>query len=1076
MFDDVGLVERRLRRELWERLLPLVHRDRAPLTVAAGPDPEHLEPVAPGHEWGTPWGTTWFGLDGQVPERWAGGRVEAIVDLGFRRDPPGFQCEGLVVERAADGGLRPLHGVHPRRMTTPVAADPGPVSILVEAAANPSFPQFRPSPMGSPATAPDRPLYRFRRAELVLVDPEMEALVHDLDVIGGTLSTLADDDPRRPRLAVLIGAALDRLARSPGDPAAARRMLAPALEPAVGAARRHRTIATGHAHIDTAWLWPMRETVRKCVRTFSSAVQLLDEYPEHRFACSQAQQYAWVEDGHPELFEAIRAHVEAGRWVPVGGMWVEADMNLPSAESLARQIVHGQRWFEERFGRRCTEMWIPDVFGYPAGLPQLFAAGGMTRFVTQKLSWNQQNRFPHHTFWWEGMDGTRVLTHFPPVDTYNAEITPAEVDHAVRGFRDHGWSGVSLMPFGYGDGGGGPTAEMLERRRRLADLDPRTTVEIGTPAELFAAVEREIARGASPPVWRGELYFEMHRGTLTSQLRTKLGNRRCERLLVEAELWAATGGAHADVDELWREVLTQQFHDVLPGTSIAWVHADAEATFERVGARLEAIVDDRLRTLLPPGRWLANPAGVDVDGVVVLDAAVADRWRAADAEEAAVGDVGDVGEEGDVGDVGEVGAVTGSAALGAAGASQVLADGGLAFGATVPAFGTAPATAGAVDDRVVVTESSMVNGRLAVRWDEAGALTSIIDLARAREVVPAGARAAVLEIAPDRPVEYDAWDLEVWTRDAGVVVPASDVRVVDRGPLVGRVAVHSELGPSSATVTYELRAGSPELLVHVDLDWHHDEHLLSMAFPLDVRADTAACDVQLGLVHRPTHRSTSWDAAKFEVCAHRFVDVAEPGFGVAVLNDGRYGHGLADGAVRVSLARAAKYPDPDADHGSHAVTLGVLPHGVGRASVLAAAQRLNAPPRLVVVERPAELGVPGGTLAAAPPGAGTAALPAPVVRLSGPGADSVEVDAVKLADDRSGDLVVRLHEALGDRAAVTMATSRRIGGAWRCDLLEEPRTGEEVGDGVVVLVLRPFELVTLRLRTVDGSDGRSARG
>ncbi len=1045
MFDDVGLVERRLRRELWERLLPLVHRDRATLTLAAGPDPDHLEPVAPGHEWGTPWGTTWFELTGQVPDRWVGGRVEAIVDLGFRRDPPGFQCEGLVVERDADGALRPLHGVHPRRMTTPVTSGPGPVSILVEAAANPSFPQFRPSPMGSPTTAPDRPLYRFRRAELVLVDPEAEALVHDLDVLGGTLATLADDDPRRPRLAALIGAALDRLAVSPAEPAAARRVLAPALEPAVGTARRHRTIAIGHAHIDTAWLWPMRETVRKCVRTFASAVRLLDEHPEHRFACSQAQQYAWVEDRHPELFAAIRDHVDAGRWVPVGGMWVEADMNLPSAESLARQIVHGQRWFEERFGRRCTEMWIPDVFGYPAGLPQLFAAGGMTRFVTQKLSWNQQNRFPHHTFWWEGLDGTRVLTHFPPVDTYNAEITPAEVDRAVRNFRDHGWSGVSLMPFGYGDGGGGPTAEMLERRRRLAELDPRTTVEVGTPAELFTAVEREIARGATPPVWRGELYFEMHRGTLTSQLRTKLGNRRCERLLVEAELWAATAGAHADVDELWREVLTQQFHDILPGSSIAWVHADAEAVFERVGARLEAMVDERLRTLLPRGRWLANPADVAVDGVVVLDAADAGRWRAA-GEEAALDEAGDE--------------------VVAPGAPQVLADGGLALAATVPAFGVAPAGPGAAGDRVVVTESSMVNGRLAVRWDDAGALTSIIDLARAREVVPAGARAGVLELAPDHPVEYDAWDLEVWTRDGGTPVPAGDVRVVDRGPLVGRVAVRTVFGPSSATVTYELRAGSPELLVHVELDWHHDEHLLSMAFPVDVRADTAACDVQLGLVHRPTHRSTSWDAAKFEVCAHRFVDVAEPSFGVAVLNDGRYGHGLADGTVRVSLARAAKYPDPDADHGSHAVTLGVLPHGAGRAPVLAAARRLNVPPRLVVVERPE----------GAPPSAGSATVPTPVVRLSGPGADSVEVDAVKLADDRSGDLVVRLHEALGDRAAVTVAAGPRIGGAWRCDLLEEPRAGEEVGDGVVVLALRPFELVTLRLRLVDGGDGRSARG
>jgi alpha-mannosidase len=293
---------------------------------------------------------------------------------------------------------------------------------------------------------------------------------------------------------------------------------------------------------------------------------------------------------------------------------------------------------------------------------------------------------------------------------------------------------------------------------------------------------------------------------------------------------------------------------------------------------------------------------------------------------------------------------------------------------------------------------------------------------------------------------------------------------VDAGPLVGRVAVRTTFGPSSATVTYELRAGAPELLVHVDLDWHHDEHLLSMAFPLDVRADTAACDVQFGVVHRPTHPSTPWDAAKYEVCAHRFVDVTEPGFGVAVLNDGRYGHCLFGGAVRVSLARAAKYPDPTADHGRHSVTLALLPHGADRAAVRAAAARLNRPVRVIQVppvDRAAS-DAPASTTGLTPP-------PASVVRLDGPRAAGVEIDAVKLADDGSGDLVVRLHEALGDRAAITVSGPQRIVDAWRCDLLEDPVSGEDVGDGVVVVTLRPFELVTLRLRRGPGTDGRDTR-
>ncbi len=1027
MHDDRELVERRIRRELTERVLPLVHRDHRPLAIESGPDLDHLKPSLAGEAWGAPWQTTWFRLRGVVPDEWAGGRVEAVVDLGFTPAPAGFQCEGLVAAVDADGRWTPRHGLHPNRMYSPIGSRPGPVELHVEAASNPSFPQFRPSPLGSPATAGDAPLYRFRGARLVLVDTEAESLVHDLDVLDGIARSLPTVEPRRARLLAVIASALDAVP----DIDRARAIVRPELAD-VGAAGRHRVVAVGHAHIDTAWLWPTRETQRKCARTFASAVALMDDDPDFRFACSQAQHYEWIERRHPELFEAIGQRVERGQWIPVGGMWVEPDMNLPAGESLVRQIVHGQRYFEQRFGRRCTEVWIPDVFGYPAGLPQVFAAGGMTRFVTQKLSWNQQNRFPHHTFWWEGLDGTRVLAHFPPVDNYNAEVTPGEIAHTVENFREHAWSGLSLMPFGYGDGGGGPTREMLERARRLATADPRATVELGTPAHFFEAVEREVCRGADVPVWRGELYLETHRGVLTSQLRTKVGNRRCERLLVEAELWAAAAGRAAPVEELWRDLLTQQFHDILPGSSIGWVHDEAEAVFERVAAAAESSIAASLASIAPAGTWLANAADVPIDAVVVV---------AGDALDAI------------------------DASGGAAGPTQRLEDGRVAFRASAPALGLAPVDPRPVDDAVVVTESSMLNRHLAVRWDPLGAITSIIDIERARELVSSGERAAVLELARDRPVEYDAWDLEAWTRrGASPLAGPAEIEVLDAGPLVGRIRVTRKFGPSTAAVVYELRAGAGELLVHVDLDWRHDEHLLSIAFPLDVRAETAACDVQFGVVHRPTHPSSPWDAAKFEVCAHRFVDLSEPSFGVAVLNDGRYGHCVFDGAVRVSLARAAKYPDPDADHGAHAVTLAVRPHGPGLADVRAAASLLNRSLRVV------------GNGDGADHADDTAA--APVVAVHGAGgrpAPGVEVDAVKLADDGSGDLVVRLHEACGDRARVSVLARRPIGWAWRCDLLEVPGDPEEVGDGIVAIALVPFELVTLRLRLRRGFDGRELK-
>ncbi len=981
---DRNLIDERIKRELFERVLPLIERERRPLQITSGPTLEDQRPFVAGTQWGPPWGTTWFTFTGEVPESWDGQRVEAVLDLGFHPDAAGFQCEALVVDEMG----RPVQGIHPRRTNLRLPADPGPVTIHLEAASNPSFVQFAPSPLGSPATAGDRPLYRFRRAELQLIDSEAEALAHDLDVLSGLMQAMADGDPRRDRFRQRIAEALDRLP----DVGAMRDLVRPLLA-TTAAAGTHRVIATGHAHIDTAWLWPIREAVRKCTRTFASAVRLMDEYPEYRFSCSQAQQYAWIEEQHPELFEQISLKVGGGQWLPVGGMWVEADMNLPSGESLARQIVHGQRWFESRFGRRCTEVWIPDVFGYPASMPQLYAAGGMHRFVTQKLSWNTTNRFPHHTFWWEGLDGTRVLTHFPPVDTYNAEVTPAECVASAGRFRDAAWSDWSLMPFGHGDGGGGPTREMLERARRLADLDGSPRVSIGSPAEFFEHVEREVFDGAPVPVWRGELYFETHRGTLTSQLRTKAGNRRCERLLREVELWSATAGRAADVDDLWREVLTQQFHDIIPGSSIAWVHDDAERTHASVAEALEMRLDALFDELVPASPHLANAAGVDRDEVVEVEGSGPMRVQ-------------------------------------------------------VPANGIAEMVARPAEDHVVVTESSMINHHLAVRWDETGALVSVIDLAHARELLPTGERGAVLEFAPDRPVRYDAWDLESWTPALGQpLLRPQSVEVTERGPLVGRVQVRHEFGPSSATVTYTLRAGSPRLDFGVVFDWQHAEHLLSMSFPLDVRAETVACDIQFGHVHRPTHPSHSWEAAKFEVCAHRYVDVSEQDFGVAVLNDGRYGHGLFDGRVRVSLARAARYPDPDADRGEHGVNLALFPHGAGLDDVVAEAERFNHPLRVVV-------------------GSAARPVPDPIVKLIG---DGVEIDAIKPADDDPADLIVRLHEAVGNRTRITVSSDSRILAASRCNLLEEPQSGLEVGDGICALTVKPFELVTLRLTRSIGT-------
>lgn len=1029
MHDDSVLVERRIRRELNERVMPAMYSASVPMQVEAWDAPGEpvpyseaiaalatdSRPFAIGSKWSRPWGTTWFRFTADVPAAWAGAQLEAVIDLGFHPDSAGFQSEGLVWAPGPDGKGAPVQGIHPRRTGLPLPDAPaGALEIVVEAAANPAFPMVgtRFGHLGSLKTSGDTPIYSLRQASLAVRDDNVFHLLLDVEVLLGLMAALPATDKRRQRLLREIESAFNALDLYDvaGTAAAARTLLQPALalHARDGA---HHVVAVGHAHIDSAWLWPIRETVRKCARTFASATRMMDVYPEYRFVCSQAAQYEWMEQQYPALFERISERVARGQWQPVGAMWVEADTNLPSGESLVRQMVYGQRYFESRFGARCKEVWIPDVFGYPASLPQIFAAGGCDRFITQKLSWNKQNRFPHSTFQWQGLDGTQVLTHFPPVDTYNATIVGEEVVFSEKNFKDHGWSDWSLMPYGHGNGGGGPTREMIERARRFADLNGAPRITPGTTDEFFDRIEAEIAAGAPVPVWNGELYFEMHRGTLTSQAKTKVGNRRCEALLREAELWWATATSvvpaevTAELDELWKEVLLQQFHDIIPGSSITWVYEDSEAAHARVAARLEELIGDAL--------------GRIAHGATVANSATSARSEVVASATAPSGD----------------------------GPTQQLHDGTVAARVEVPAFGLAPHAAAACDDHIAVTERSFTNASLAVSWDLDGRITSIIDVKAGRELLPAG-RHITLELAPDHPVEYDAWDVEQWTRGLGApIADAQSVEIVDAGPLVATLRVRRTFGRSTVVTDITMRAGSPRLDLTFDVDWQEDEKLLSLMVPLDVHAREAACDIQFGHVMRPTHSSNPWDAAKFEVCAHRYVDISEPGFGVAVLNDGRFGHSVQEGGIRVSLLRAAKYPDPIQDHGQHRVTVAILPHGPGLHDVLREAEALNLPLRFVS----------GSNTESA-----AADAPAPIVSVDHPG---VQVSAVKRADDGSGDLIVRLAEVCGTRTTVAVRTPARMDSADLCNLLEEPHSALDIADGFVNLTLRPFQLVTLRCRT-----------
>ncbi|MEU9149589.1 glycoside hydrolase family 38 C-terminal domain-containing protein [Streptomyces sp. NPDC048417] len=1003
MHDDRSLVEARLRRVLDERIRPAVYPESVPLDVAVWHAPGEPVPVAEGlaaepgpievgARWGAPWGTSWFRVTGTVPEEWAGRTVEALLDLGFDENMPGFQCEGLVYR--PDG--TPVKGLNPRnqwvRIGAPVAGGEQ-VRLHVEAASNPvilDYHPFRPTRLGDKDTAGQEPQYTLARMDLAVFDETVWQLVLDLEVLGELMAELPADAQRRWEILRAVERALDAIDLQDvnGTAEQARARLTEVLSvPAVPSA--HRISAVGHAHIDSAWLWPLRETVRKVARTTANMTALIEDEPDFVFAMSQAQQWAWVKEHRPEVWARVKKAVADGRFVPAGGMWVESDTNMPGSEAMARQFVHGKRFFLDEFGIENDEAWLPDTFGFAAGLPQIIRAAGSTRLLTQKISWSQTNRFPHHTFQWEGIDGTRIFTHFPPVDTYNCSMKGSELAHATRNFKDKGRARHSLAPTGWGDGGGGTTREMVAKAARVRDLEGSPAVVWETPAEFFKKAEAEYP---DPPVWVGELYLELHRATLTSQARTKQGNRRSEHLLREAELWATTAAVrtgfpypYEELDRVWKTVLLHQFHDILPGSSIAWVHREARATYQRIAAELDGIIEAAQRALVGEG-----------DRPLLFNAAPHSRH---------------------------------GIPAGGAGEEERL-------------------------EEVTVSERPeggriLSNGLLRIEIDARGLVVSAYDLAADRETIAPGAAANLLQLHPDFPNMWDAWDVDAFYRNA--VTDLTDTDGLTVGEDGRSVRIARSFGSSRVTQVLSLPPGERRLLIDTEVDWHETEKFLKLAFPLDLHAERYASETQFGHFHRPTHTNTSWEAAKFEACNHRFIHLDEPGWGVAIVNDSTYGHDVTravrtDGdrgtttTVRVSLLRAPRFPDPETDQGIHRFRHALVP-GAGIADAVREGWRINLPERRVTGAREV----------------------APLVTVDN---DAVVVTAVKLADDGSGDVVVRFHEAQGGRARARLTTGFEVAGVEVADLLERPLDSpipDRDGDGLTVR-LRPFELMTLRFK------------
>lgn len=1022
MHQNQKLVEERVRRVLAERIAPAVHSARVPVRLASWMVPDEpvpaaealaaeYTPFAVGDAWGRAWSTWWFEVTGQVPADWAGRTVELLLDPGFQGDWPGNQAEALV--HTPEG--RQVKGIHPRNHYVRIADEAAggeDVHFFVEAAANPDILKndFVPTVFGSKKTAPATPIYTFRTAELAVFEPEVWGLQFDVEVLFQLLLELPDTEPRRHEVLRALDRALDVLLLDDivSTAARARAELVDVLSrPAASSA--HRLSGIGHAHIDSAWLWPIRETKRKAARTFSNVLALAEQYPEFRFAASSAQQYAWVKENYPHVWEGIKAAIARGQWIVVGSQWIEPDGNLPSGEAMVRQITQGMRFFRDELDVETHGIWLPDSFGYTAAFPQIARLAGLDWFLTQKISWNQTNDFPHHTFWWEGIDGSRIFTHFPPIDTYNSTLEGEELHHAVRQFRDKGRATTSLVPFGYGDGGGGPIREMMERQRRVESLEGSPRVEIEHPDDFFARAQAEYP---DAPVWVGELYLELHRGTFTSHAREKKGNRQAEHRLREAELWwtaAALRGAaypYERLDRLWQGVLLQQFHDILPGSSIRWVHEQNEEDYGRALAELDALIAEAV-------------AAAGVDGGVLNPADHARRTLALD----------------------EAGGVLGLV--------EVPPLGG---GASTPVAPRHPVTVVHEGEDVVVA-----NGLVRVRVDARGLIVSIIDLAAGRELVPAGRAANLLQLHQDLPNAWDAWDIDAhYRRTVRDLDEADAITVEEIDGLRAVVRVTRTFGTSRVEQIIAVHADDNRVHLGADLDWNEREKLLKASLPFVVHAQNHSAEIQYGHVRRATHTNTSWDDARFEVMAHRWVHVEEPGYGIGVTNAGTYGHditrtvganGEVETEVRLSLVRAANSPDPEQDAGHHDFAYAVVP-GAGIAEVVAAGYEQNLPLR--TIGRATDAAEPWSVLTSTNTG--------------------VRIEAVKLADDRSGDVVVRVYEALGRRAETTLTPGFAFTDVTEVDLLERPLRDDmprsralSSADGAITLSVRPFQVVTLRL-------------
>jgi len=964
---------------------------------------ENYKPISIGEEWGELWGCAWFKFTGVVPADFSAKEVGALIDLNG---------EGCVWKEGVPwvGLTNKIHwDLRSGKYFVPLfqeAKGGEAVDLLVEAGANGLF--------GSGQND-----YRLKQAEIVCVDREIWRLDLDVKLLIDLHDALEVNSPRKNKLLYGLNEICNCWNNGKGKKECLKIAAKLLSKPANASSLTAYSI--GHAHLDLAWLWPVRETRRKGGRTFATALKLMEEYPDYKFGASQPQLYEWVKDDYPELYESIKEAVKEKRWEVQGAMWVEPDMNIPNGESLVRQCLYGKKFFSDEFGIDVKNLWLPDVFGYSAALPQILKKCGVDLFMTQKISWNETNKFPHHTFNWQGIDGTTILTHFLPTNDYNLANLPSQMIASEKRYAQNDVSDSFLNLYGIGDGGGGPSRDHIELGIRQQDLE-------GVPKFKFSFADdffREIAEIPSEklPVWVGELYLELHRGTYTTQALMKKHNRQLEQKLHDVEFigFMTDKFPKKIIDRIWKDTLLNQFHDILPGSSINRVYKEANLLSRQNLEKLENIQNELLISKF-------GGANSDSGKYIIINT---QSWQRTEIIQIPANDgkywVGD----------------------GISSKIHSAVNNLIDHEVVIPALGfccilVEKAESQFPDDKVDFKGdiSFLENDLLKIELDDNGAIKSIFDKEVQREVL--SGKANLLQLWEDEPNNWGAWDINHFYRETTPQMPQRiSAELVRVSPLTAILKQQLKIGNSIVDQKISLRKNSKMIKIENTVDWKEVHKMLRVSAEVQVQSEVASCEIQFGTLNRPTHSNTSWDAAKFEIAGQRFADVSQPDYGIAILNNCKYGYYIKDNILDLALLRSPQDTDKEADIHKHTFTFAYYPHegALIDSDTLQQAHALNSDLILHKVEELPEQ---------------------PRFSYFKTSDNSIKIDTVKLSENGEG-VILRLYETQGKSCNVTFSSYRKWKKLIETNMLEEIELELNNNSTEINLLFQPFEIRTLRI-------------